>query len=221
MNEDNFDIGLTIQSQYSASPHIVALVNGFWSCLDPSADIELIFNKMINPITAEGFGLDVWGRIVAIGREYVSKDITPSYWGYKAPLGIDNPRMRNFNNAPFYKEITGKVKLNDQAYRTYIFLKAMINIGNGSLSSLNRMISVLFPSVKIVLLHVDTMVLRIVIQSELAQSDLDALLNLPWLPAGVGLEVYQVITPTWGLEGSGLETLDNGTFTTTDIIPIN
>ena len=221
MNEDNFDIGLTIQSQYSASPHIVALVNGFWSCLDPSADIELIFNKMINPITAEGFGLDVWGRIVAIGREYVSKDITPSYWGYKAPLGIDNPRMRNFNNAPFYKEITGKVKLNDQAYRTYIFLKAMINIGNGSLSSLNRMISVLFPSVNIALLHVDAMVLRIVIQSELAQSDLDALLNLPWLPAGVGLEVYQVITPTWGLEGSGLETLDNGTFTTTDIIPIN
>ena len=60
MNKDNFDIGLTIQSQYSASPHIVALVNGFWSCLDPSADIELIFNKMINPITAEGFGLDVF-----------------------------------------------------------------------------------------------------------------------------------------------------------------
>ena len=221
MNEDNFDIGLTIQSQYSASPHIVALVNGFWSCLDPSADIELIFNKMINPITAEGFGLDVWGRIVAIGREYTSKDTTLPYWGYKAPLGIDNPRMRNFNNAPFYKEITGKVKLNDQAYRTYIFLKAMINIGNGSLSSLNRMISVLFPSVNIALLHVDTMVLRIVIQSELAQSDLDALLNLPWLPAGVGLEVYQVITPTWGLEGSGLETLDNGTFATNDIIPIN
>lgn len=221
MNEDNFDIGLTIQSQYSASPHIVALVNGFWSCLDPSADIELIFNKMINPITAEGFGLDVWGRIVAIGREYTSKDTTLPYWGYKTPLGTDNPRMRNFNNAPFYKEITGKVKLNDQAYRTYIFLKAMINIGNGSLSSLNRMISVLFPSVKIVLLHVDTMVLRIVIQSELAQSDLDALLNLPWLPAGVGLEIYQVITPTWGLEGSGLETLDNGTFTTTDIIHIN
>lgn len=221
MNEDNFDIGLTIQSQYSASPHIVALVNGFWSCLDPSADIELIFNKMINPITAEGFGLDVWGRIVAIGREYASKDTESPYWGYKAPLGIDNPRMRNFNNAPFYKEITGKVRLSDQAYRTYIFLKAMINIGNGSLSSLNRMISVLFPSVHIVLLHVDTMVLRLVIQSYLDQSDLDALINLPWLPAGVGLEVYQVITPVWGLEGSGLETLDNGTFTPNDIVPIN
>lgn len=221
MNEDNFDIGLTIQSQYSASPHIVALVNGFWSCLDPSADIELIFNKMINPRTAEGFGLDVWGRIVAIGREYTSKDANFPYWGYKPPVGVTNSRMRNFGNAPFYKEITGKVQLSDQAYRTYIFLKAMINIGNGSLSSLNRMISVLFPSVNIVLLHVDTMVLRLLIQDYIDQADLDALLNLPWLPAGVGLEVYQVITPVWGLEGSGLETLDNGTFTLNDVIPIN
>ena len=221
MNKDNFDIGLTIQSQYSASPHIVALVNGFWSCLDPSADIELIFNKMINPITAEGFGLDVWGRIVAIGREYATKDVSNPYWGYKTPQGIINPRMRNYNNAPFYKEITGKIKLSDDAYRTYIFLKAMINIGNGSLASLNRMIRVLFPSVNIALLHVDTMVLRLLILDQISRSDLDALLNLPWLPAGVGLEIYQVITPVWGLEGSGLETLDNGTFTPNDITPIN
>jgi hypothetical protein len=65
------------------------------------------------------------------------------------------------------------------------------------------------------------MVLRLLIQDYIDQADLDALLNLPWLPAGVGLEVYQVITPTWGLEGSGLETLDNGTFTPNDVIPIN
>lgn len=97
----------------------------------------------------------------------------------------------------------------------------MINIGDGSLASLNRMIRVLFPTAKIALLHVDTMVLRLLIQEEISQADLDALLNLPWLPAGVGLEVYQVITPTWGLEGSGLETLDNGTFTLNDITPIN
>ena len=219
--DDNFYIDATVQSQYAASPHIRALVDSFWEAINPEADIDEIYKKMVNPETAEGFGLDVWGRIVAIGREYATKDVDSPYWGYKPPVGVTNPRMRNFNNAPFYKEVTGKVKLSDDAYRTYIFLKAMINIGDGSLASLNRMVHTLFPSVNIALLHVDTMVLRIVIQSELAQSDLDALLNLPWLPAGVGLEVYQVITPTWGLEGSGLETLDNGTFTTNDIIPIN
>lgn len=219
--DDNFYIDATVQSQYAASPHIRALVDSFWEAINPEADIDEIYKKLVNPETAEGFGLDVWGRIVAIGREYASKATTNPYWGYEPPEGVVNPRMRNFGNAPFYKEVTGKVRLSDQAYRVYIFLKAMINIGDGSLASLNRMVHTLFPSVKIALLHVDTMVLRIVIQSELAQSDLDALLNLPWLPAGVGLEVYQVITPTWGLEGSGLETLDNGTFTTNDIIPIN
>lgn len=219
--DDNFYIDATVQSQYAASPHIRALVDAFWAAVNPDADIELIYNNMINIDTAVGFGLDVWGRIVAIGREYVSRDNSNPYWGYEAPPGIENPRMRNFGNAPFYKEITGKVRLSDSAYRTYIFLKAMINIGDGSLASLNRMIRVLFPSVNIALLHVDTMVLRLLIQDYIDQADLDALLNLPWLPVGVGLEVYQVITPTWGLEGSGLETLDNGTFTTNDIIPIN
>ena len=216
-----FHIDATVQSQYAASSHLRALVEAFWECLNPETDIELVYNKMINPNTAVGFGLDVWGRIVAIGREYSTPDDSHPYWGYEPPQGVTNPRMRNFNNAPFYKKITGKVKLTDSAYRTYIFLKAMMNIGDSSLASLNRMIKVLFPTANIAILHIDTMVLRIVIQSEIPQADLNALLNLPWIPAGVGLEIYQVITPTWGLEGSELETLDNGTFTVQDIQPLN
>ena len=221
MSDNDFHIDATIQSQYAASPHIIKLVQAFWDCINPDADIESIYNNMVNVDTAVGFGLDVWGRIVAIGREYATKNVTNPYWGYKPPVGIDNPRMRNFNNAPFYKEITGNVQLTDQAYRIYIMLKAMINIGDGTLASLNKMVKFLFPSVNIALLHVDTMVLRIMIQEEISQADLDALLNLPWLPAGVGLEVYQVITPTWGLEGQELETLDNGTFALDDITPLN
>ena len=218
MNEDNFDIGLTIQSQYSASPHIVALVNGFWSCLDPSADIELIFNKMINPITAEGFGLDVWGRIVAIGREYLTTDTTDPYWGYKLPEIADG-RVQNFGNAPYYKKINGTVKLTDTAYRLYIFLKAMINIGDGTLASLNRMLKYLFPHDTVYLIHTGTMLLRLVVESPISQADLDALLTLPWLPAGVNLEEYQIITPTWGLEGQDLAVLDEGNFAT-EVVPV-
>lgn len=219
--DDNFYIDATVQSQYAASPHIRKLVDSFWEAINPDADIESIYQNMIDPDTAVGVGLDVWGRIVAFGREYASKVTTNPYWGYEPPFGVSNPRMRNFGNAPFYKEVTGKIRLSDQAYRAYIFLKAMINIGDGSLASLNRMIHALFPSANIALLHVDTMVLRLLIQDKISQAELDALLNLPWLPAGVGLEVYQVITPTWGLEGSGLETLDNGNFTLKNVIPVN
>lgn len=214
----NFDINETVQSQYAASPHITNLVNAFWDALNPDADIELFYNKVFNLDTAEGMGLDVWGRIVAIGREYLTTDTTNPYWGYKLPEIVDE-RVQNFGNAPYYKKINGTVKLTDTAYRLYIFLKAMINIGDGTLASLNKMIKYLFPTDTVYVIHTDTMVLRLVVESPISQADLDALLNLPWLPAGVNLEEYRIITPTWGLEGQDLAVLDEGNFAT-EVVPV-
>ena len=124
-----------------------------------------------------------------------------------------NPRLDNFGNAPFYKQVLGKVRLADPMFRTYVFLKALINISNSSLASLNRMVKLLFPDAEIQVLHTGTMVLRILILSALSSSDKAALYNLPWLPAGVGLEMYQVITPTFGFAGAPeLQNFNNGTF---------
>lgn len=211
-----FDIDATVQSQYAASPHIRALIAAFWAAINPEADIKLIYEKMVDIDTAEGFGLDVWGRIVALARDYIA-DTSNVYWGFPPPAGITNLRVRNYENAPFYAPVSGAVKQSDDAYRQYIKLKAKINIGNGSLASLNELIADLWPGVNVKLIHSGTMSLRLVIQEEVPAADLQALLTLPWLPAGVELEIYQVITPTWGLEGSNLETLDNGTFSLSDI----
>lgn len=213
---DDFHIDATVQSQYAASPHIRALVDAFWEALNPDADIDLIYKNMIDPDTAVGFGLDVWGRIVAIGREYLAADEENIYFGFNPNSSI-NSRLDTFDNAPFFKKIDGKVRLADPAYRTYIFIKAMINIGDCSLASINRMLKLMFPNAEIYCLHVDTMVLRLVIRSELAAADKQALLNLPWLPAGVGLEMYQIITPTFGFNGSGLNPFNQGTFPTYEI----
>lgn len=213
---DDFHIDATVQSQYSASPHIRALVDAYWEALNPDADIDLIYKNMIDPDTAVGFGLDVWGRIVAIGREYLAADEENIYFGFNPNSSI-NSRLDTFDNAPFFKKIDGKVRLADPAYRTYIFIKAMINIGDCSLASINRMLKLMFPNAEIYCLHVDTMVLRLVIRSKLAAADKQALLNLPWLPAGVGLEMYQIITPTFGFNGSGLNPFNQGTFPTYEI----
>lgn len=213
---DDFHIDATVQSQYAASPHIRALVDAYWEALNPDADIDLIYKNMIDPDTAVGFGLDVWGRIVAIGREYLAADEENIYFGFNPNSSI-NSRLDTFDNAPFFKKIDGKVRLADPAYRTYIFIKAMINIGDCSLASINRMLKLMFPNAEIYCLHVDTMVLRLVIRSELAAADKQALLNLPWLPAGVGLEMYQIITPTFGFNGSGLNPFNQGTFPTYEI----
>jgi hypothetical protein len=90
----------------------------------------------------------------------------------------------------------------------------MINIGTGTLASINAMLNFMFPKAKICCIHVDTMVLRLVIQTKISAADKVALLQLPWLPAGVGLELYQVVTPTFGFNGSGLMPFNQGTFAT-------
>lgn len=62
-----------LQSQYSASPHILALCEGFQNQLDASPQIDLIFDDIININTATGVSLDLWGRILAIPRTLNTK----------------------------------------------------------------------------------------------------------------------------------------------------
>ena len=211
---DTWDIAETVQSQYATSKRMRAVIDAFWQAINPKSDIDLLYRKLVNPRSAEGYGLDVWGRIVAIGRSYLAVDDDTPYFGFDPPEGVKNERLNSFGNAPFYKTIYGKVRLADPMFRTYVFLKALINIGDSSLASLNQAVKLLFPDADIQILHTGTMVLRVLILSPLSESDKAALDNLPWLPAGVGLEMYQVITPTFGFAGTGLQNFTNGTFAT-------
>lgn len=211
---DTWDIAETVQSQYTTSKRMRAVIDAFWQAINPKSDIDLLYRKLVNPRTAEGYGLDVWGRIVAIGRSYLAVDDGTPYFGFDPPEGVKNERLNTFGNAPFYKQIYGKVRLADPMFRTYVFLKALINIGDSSLASLNQAVKLLFPDADIQILHTGTMVLRVLILSPLSESDKAALDNLPWLPAGVGLEMYQVITPTFGFADTGLQNFCNGTFAT-------
>ena len=65
---DSWDIAETIQSQYATSRRMTQVINAFWDSINPKSDIDLLYKKLVNPRTAEGWGLDIWGRIVAIGR---------------------------------------------------------------------------------------------------------------------------------------------------------
>ena len=219
MNEDNFTIDLTIQSQYSDSPHITGVIHSYYDFVNPQKDIDLIYDKMINLYTAEGYGLDVWGRIVNIDREYVAIDDQYDYLGFdNRPYNMD--RIETFNNAPFYKVVNGKVQLQDDAYRTYILIKAMLNISNVSLNSLNYIFKQLFGDVTLYVLHVETMILRLVVMGQFTEAQKGVIQNIDWLPAGVGLQFYHLITPTFGFKGSGLESFNNGTFATYEIIHV-
>lgn len=63
-----------IQSQYSASARILALAAMMRDMLDPLPEEDLFYRKMFDILTAEGEGLDNWGRILDMGRTIAGRD---------------------------------------------------------------------------------------------------------------------------------------------------
>ena len=58
----------TIISQYGNSPAILSLLDSFNSAVEPYADIDNFYVWVWDVSTAQGFGLDIWGRIVGVSR---------------------------------------------------------------------------------------------------------------------------------------------------------
>ena len=197
----------TIQSQYGASPHIIGIVKAAAEQLDPATDIETFYNEVFNPLTAEGVGLDVWGRIVGANR-YLTVD-NEDYFGFLGSL------LNPFNQAPFYIHgDTDHYRLADEAYRTLIFLKAAANIGNATLPSLKEILSTLFED-SVLVMNIGEMKVRVVFEFYLSAYDraLFAEYGLLNLGAGVGFEYYQIEPQnTFGFDGSGLQPFSQGIF---------
>ena len=61
-------VSQTIISQYGCSPTILALIEKLNLAIDPHADIDRFYAWIFNIETAQGFGLDIWGRIVGVNR---------------------------------------------------------------------------------------------------------------------------------------------------------
>lgn len=65
----------TIISQYGNSATISALIRNMDEYLDPTADIDNFYSYIWDVSQAQGFGLDIWGRIVGIEREVLTNPV--------------------------------------------------------------------------------------------------------------------------------------------------
>ena len=197
----------TIQSQYGASPHIIGIVKAAAEQLDPTGDIETFYNKVFNPKTAEGVGLDIWGRIVGADR-YLTVD-NEEFFGFLGSL------LDPFDQSPFFVSgATDRFRLTDDAYRTLIFLKAAANIGNATLPSIKEILTSLYEE-PVIVLNIGNMKVRIVFEFYLTpyQRALFAEYGVLNLGAGVDYEYYQIDPKgTFGFNGSNLQPFGQGIF---------
>ncbi|WP_454695663.1 DUF2612 domain-containing protein [Achromobacter aegrifaciens] len=131
----------TVISQYANSPTLLQLIRNMDAYINPQADFDAFYDYVWNVETAQGFGLDIWGRIVGVGRMLTIPD-NPAYFGFQTGVIDTTP----FNDAPFYagQSSTSTFRLADDAYRLLIMTKALANISDSSSASINRLLQNLF-----------------------------------------------------------------------------
>ena len=136
-----FDFGPTVISQYANSPIMLGLLTGFTSALDPSPKFDDFYAKVWNVDTAQGYGLDVWGRIVGVNR-VLQVPASGTFFGFAEASAA------GWNQAVFYggNLLTSNYFLTDYSYRRLILAKALANISDGSIASINQVLISLFSS---------------------------------------------------------------------------
>lgn len=137
------DIDDTIIRQYFTSPRMRRILENFRDNMDAAPFYEMILDRVIDPRTAVSWGLDVWGRIVGVSRYLdVGAD---KFIGFEEASDITTD---TFGYAIWYNgfEPSGTaLYLTDEMYRKLIFAKAMRNISDCSIYSINKCLKMLFP----------------------------------------------------------------------------
>lgn len=201
--------GETVQSQYATSQTIRALIESARVRIAPDADISLFYQTIFDIESAQGIGLDIWGRILGIGRG-VNIDVIDAYFGfYEADYD-------SFNMSPFFngEGVTQRYELADDAYRELLLWKAMANISDASASSLNQLLLTMFPGQDIVVHESDVMSLELYIFFPLEpyQRVILQQYGLMAKGAGVGLKWVEIPYPVFGFAEAGFDPFDNSPF---------
>jgi len=141
----------TIISQYANSPSLTQLLSNFNQYLDPSANFDQFLSFVWDVDTAQGFGLDILGRIVGVSRVIPIPGTQGSFGFQTADVPADWQTFGSVNapgtGGPFFagQVSTGSFSLNDTAYRTLVLAKALANIAATTAPALNQLVTNLFP----------------------------------------------------------------------------
>lgn len=205
----------TILSQYANSAVLLELIQAFFAAVNPSGDIDNFYNKVWNVLTAEGYGLDVWGRIVGVSRILTvpgGKD-----FGFDEATTVS---ADPFGQSAFFAgtPATTNFALTDDAFRVLILVKALSNISNCSIKTYNTILMELFPGRgNAYVTDTGNMTERLTFEFILQPVEVAILKQSGAFaaPTGVGFNIMEVAVPfTFGFEEAGYsaQSFNNGTF---------
>lgn len=141
-------LGKSVMRQFSNSPTLLALLDDFDQWVDLTQFSAAFLANVWDISTAQGFGLDIWGRILGQSR-YLRIAQTP---GDNFGFNINSSpgtQWKPWSQAPFYGGATaGTVAfpLQDAYYRQLLLVKAAANIATCDCPSINALMRSMFGS---------------------------------------------------------------------------
>jgi beta-lactam-binding protein with PASTA domain len=150
-----FNYEPTVISQYANSPTLLKLIDNMNEYCDQSANFANFLTYVWNVDTAQGFGLDILGRIVKVSRLLQIPNTTP-YVGFDIPPQVypsqdwqtmaDNRGPTLGGDGAMYTghNATQAYLLSDNSYRQLILAKAFANIAATTVPALNQLLQILY-----------------------------------------------------------------------------
>lgn len=119
-------------AQYANSPTIVNLVNGINEQLNNAQTIEDWFRLVFNLKTAQGYGLDIWGKILNQSRRFKYID--------------ENEQEQEvyLQGAQTIGGVSYTSEQIEEKYRMILFFKSFSYSSNHTISSLNNLLNFFF-----------------------------------------------------------------------------
>ena len=143
-----FDVMATLISQFANSPTLLRLIQNMAAYIDQSQNFANFYNFVWNVDTAQGFGLDIWGKIVNVSR-LLQIPITARYVGFQdgtgPGTGTDVEPFSEKGSWYVPAAATQSYLLQDGPYRQLILTKALANIVNTTVPAFNKLLQNLFP----------------------------------------------------------------------------
>lgn len=143
-----FDFESTVISQYANSPTIQQLCANMNAYVDQTQNFANFYSFVWNIDTAEGFGLDILGRIVGVSR-LLQIPTGALYVGFQDGTGPGTATdVQPFGQqGTWYTRIASSEAylLDDGSYRKLILTKALSNIVNTTIPAFNQLLQNLFP----------------------------------------------------------------------------
>lgn len=214
-----FDYWQTIISQYANSPHLTSLIASFDSWIDQTQNFDSFYSNVWNIDSAQGYGLDVWGRIIGIPRNVLVPEPL-DFFSFDDPTrGFDTAGAVIYVSGPLTQTVT--VSLADNDFRHLLYARAAANICDGSVPYIMLAMNRFFGNYNTPLFinetnsgHMSYQVCQVGAKISLTNLAVLANASLPTKPAGV-LAEYQVVSeqgPMFGFdfENSQVAGFDHG-----------